>query len=120
VRLHRQPVGRHEWIELRGLPVTRPSRIAADLLKDHEDPEAVATVIADALRDGYEYPAMFADTLAPLAARFGLRRGDGFALLRWLLELVEDPDTAQWINEARSHIVHHSESASESPRTGSR
>ena len=119
VRIHRRPVGRHEWIELRGFPVTRPSRIAADLLRDREDPEAVATVIADAIRGGYDYPGTFVETLAPLAARFGLRRGDGLALLRWLLEFVEDPDTAQWIGEARTHVVHDSESPPASPSTGS-
>ena len=119
VRLHRRPVDEHEWIELRGLPVTRPSRIAADLLRDREDPEAVATVIADAIRDVYDYPSTFADSLAPLAARFGLRRGDGLALLRWLLELVENPDTAQWIDEARTHVVQNSESRTVSPSVGS-
>jgi hypothetical protein len=39
----------HDWIRLRGLPVTLPSRIASDLLYDQEDPEAVAYVIADAV-----------------------------------------------------------------------
>lgn len=120
VRLHRRPIAEHEWIELRGLPATRPSRIAVDLLRDREDPEAVATVIADAIRGVYDYPGTFADSLAHLAARFGLRRGDGLALLRWLLELVEDPDTAQWIDEARKHVVHGSESPPESPSAGSR
>lgn len=108
VRLHQRPIARHDWIELRGLPVTRPSRIASDLLRDREDPEAVATVIVDAIRGGYDDPGAFADSLAPLAARFGLRRGDGLALLRWLLDLAGDPDTARWIDEARSHIVQHS------------
>lgn len=105
VRLHRQPVGRHEYIELHGLPVTRPSRIAADLLRDLEDPEAVATVVADAIRSLYDHPGTFAESLAPIAARFGLRRGDGLGLLRWLLDLVGDPDTARWIEEARSHVT---------------
>jgi len=117
VRLHQRPVIRREWVELHGLPVTKPSRIAADLLRDHEGPEAVAAVIADAMRGGYDYPGTFADSLAPLAARFGLRRGDGLALLRWLLDLVGDPDTAQWIDEARSHVAHggHTMSPSASP-----
>ncbi|NOY56605.1 MAG: hypothetical protein GXP34_11545 [Actinobacteria bacterium] len=117
VRLHQRPVARHDWTELRGLPVTRPSRIAVDLLRDREDPEAVATVIADAIRGGHEYPGTFAEALAPLAARFGLRRGDGPALLRWLLDLVGDPDTAQWIHEARSDITEkrHSGSPPASP-----
>lgn len=118
VRLHRRPVGKHEYIALHGLPVTRPSRIASDLLRDHEDPEAVATVIADAIRGGYDYPGTFADSLAPLAARFGLRRGDGLGLLRWLLDLVGDPATAQWMDEARSHVMQGSTSPSASPSAG--
>ncbi len=101
VRFHRRPVPIDECIQLRGLPVTRPSRIASDLLADQEDPEAVASVVADAIRDVFDYPAMFAETLAPHAGRFGLRRGDGLAMLRWLLELVGDPDTGEWIEEAR-------------------
>lgn len=115
VRLHRRPIAEHEWVRLRGLPVTRPSRIAADLLRDREDPEAVATLIADAIRAGYDYPGSFADSLAPLAARFGFRRGDGLALLRWLLELVDEPDKAQWIGEARAHHLLESESLPVSP-----
>jgi len=39
-----------EWIVLHGMPVTRPSRIAADLLGGKKDPEAGAQVIADTLR----------------------------------------------------------------------
>ena len=42
VRLHRRRLDDREWIQLRGLPVTRPARIASDLLYDHEDPAAVA------------------------------------------------------------------------------
>lgn len=100
VRLHQRPLGATEWIDLRGLPVTRPSRIASDLLYDHEDPGAVAHLIADAIRAVYDYPGTFAEVLAAHAARFGLRRGDGLALLRWLLDLVGDPNTAQWLDEA--------------------
>jgi hypothetical protein len=97
-------VANDECIQLRGLPVTRPSRIASDLLADHEDPEAVASVVADAVRDAYDYPATFVEALASQAPRFGLRRGDGLALLRWLLELVGDPNTGDWIEEARRSL----------------
>jgi hypothetical protein len=103
VRLHQRHLRDGEWIDLRGLPVTRPSRIASDLLHDREDPEAVAHLIADAIRAVYDYPGTFADSLAPHAARFGLRKGDGLALLRWLLDLVGDPDTQQWMDEAKAH-----------------
>ncbi len=105
VRLHQRPLHEGEWIWLGGLPVTRPSRIASDLLDDHEDPQAVAYVVADAIRAVYDYPGTFADALGPHAARFGLRRGDGLALLRWLLDLVGDPDTPRWMDEARDHTA---------------
>jgi|ERR1022692_714767 hypothetical protein len=115
VRLHHRAVRPNEWIVLHGMPVTRPSRIAADLLDDKEDPEAVAQVISDALRPVYESPGAFADALAPHAAGFGLRRGDGLALLRWLLDMVGDPGTSQWIEEARAHIERSSEKDGKSP-----
>ena len=102
VRIYRGELGGGEWIALRGLPVTRPSRIAADLLGEREDPEAVGQVIADALRGASEDPATFVSALAPLAARFGLRRADGVAMLRWLLDLVGDPETPRWMHESRA------------------
>jgi hypothetical protein len=105
VRLHQRALRRGEYISLHGTPVTRPSRIAANLLDEKEDPEAVAHVVADAIRPGYDYPGTFADALTPHAARFGLRRGDGLALLRWLLDIVGDPDTARWMEEARAHVA---------------
>jgi hypothetical protein len=101
VRLHQRPLTDQEWVDLRGLPVTRPSRIASDLLHDREDPEAVAHLVADAIRSAYDHPATFADALAPHAARFGLRQGDGLGLLRWLLDLVGDPETSRWMGEAQ-------------------
>jgi hypothetical protein len=104
VRLHQRDLTDAKLIVLRGLPVTRPSRIASDLLFDREDPTAVAHIIAEAIRPVYDYPGTFADALAPHAARFGLRRGDGLALLRWMLDLVGDPDTPRWMEEARAHV----------------
>lgn len=102
LRLHQGSIGK--WIVFRGLPVTQPSRIAADLLADREDPEAVAHIVADAIREVHDYPGTFADALAPHAASLGLQRGDGFGLLRWLLELVGDPESQRWLEEARAHI----------------
>lgn len=104
VRLHHRQVADSEWISLRSLPVTRPARVAADLLADREDPEAVAQIVADAIRGAYDHPGTFADALAPHAAKFGLRRRDGIALLRWLLGLVGDPQTSEWMAEARAHV----------------
>lgn len=104
VRLHHRQVAANEIIPLRGLRVTRPSRIAADLLADREDLEAVAHVVADAIRGAYDHSATFADALAPHAAKFGLRRQDGIALLGWLLDLVGDPQTSEWMEEARARV----------------
>jgi len=124
VRLHIRPLRDGEWINLRGLLVTRPSRIASDLLLDGEDPAAVAQLVADAIRPVFDYPGTFADALVPFAARFGLRRGDGLALLRWLLDLVGDPETEVWMNEARGHATSGSDKvgvrrrAAAIPRTG--
>jgi len=105
VKLHVGEVSDAEWINLRGLPVTRPSRIAADLLGDHEEPGVVARIVADALRKVYDYPGTFADALAPHAVRFGFRRGDGLAVLRWLLDLSNDPDTVEWMELAREQVA---------------
>jgi hypothetical protein len=38
VRLHKGRLDPGEWIALRGLPVTRPSRVAADQLAERPDP----------------------------------------------------------------------------------
>jgi hypothetical protein len=100
VRLHRGDVDDVDCITLRGLPVTRPSRIAADLLADRADLGAVAQLISDALRGAFDYPGSVATAIAPYAAAHGLRRDDGIGLLRWLLELSGDPDREKWLVEA--------------------
>jgi hypothetical protein len=105
VRIHVRRLGGAEWTGLTGLPVTRPSRIASDLLTDHEDPEAVAQIVVDAVKGVVDDPGNFADSLAPHAGRFGLRRGDRLALLRWFLGLVGDPETERWMEQARAHVA---------------
>ena len=103
VRLHHRTMYDHEWTKLKGIPLTRPARIVSDLLYDHEDPGAVGQIIADAIRNGYEVPGEFVQALSPHAFRFGLQRSNGLALLHWLLDLIEDPDTSSWMAAARSH-----------------
>jgi predicted transcriptional regulator of viral defense system len=105
VHVHQRKLAKDESIVLRGLPVTRPSRIAADLLADREDPEAVGQVVADALRGANEYAGAFVETLAPHAAQLGLRRRDGAAVLRWLLDLVGDPQTDRWMEDTRAMVT---------------
>jgi predicted transcriptional regulator of viral defense system len=102
MRTYRRKLTDAEWGILRGLPVTRPARIVSDLLYRNEDPGAVAHIITDALRNVYESPTAIADALAPHAVRFGLRRRDGLALMRWMLDLVGDRESKRWIAEARA------------------
>lgn len=102
VRIHRRRLAPDEITKMIWLPVTRPARIASDLLGDHEDPESIGHVVVDAIRSDYEQPRAFVAQLARHASRFGLRRGDGVQLLRWLLDLVGDPRTSQWMTEART------------------
>lgn len=102
IRIHRRRLDDGEWIMLRGLPVTMPQRIASDLLWDKEDPDAVAQIIDQAIKNVFAYPASFPAALAPHAARFGFRKGDGLALLRALLSTVGNPDWEKWVREAES------------------
>ena len=101
VRIHQRAIPAGGWTRLGNLFVTRPARIASDLLADQEDPESVGHVIADAIHSGQEQPRAFAEQIGTHAARFGLRRGDGVQVLRWLLALVGDPRSQQWMTAAR-------------------
>lgn len=97
VRLHKGKAEESEWVWLGGLPVTRPHRIAADLLRDREDLESVGHVVADALRTAGDLPATMAQAMAPYAVRYGLSVGDGVGLMTWLLELTGDRARAAWL-----------------------
>jgi predicted transcriptional regulator of viral defense system len=100
VRIHVRPLA-DEVVVMHSLPVTRPARIVADLLREREDPEAVAQLVADALRGLFEYPGTVADAVAPYAQRFGFDGGDGRALLGWFGEITASPDVDRWLTEAR-------------------
>jgi predicted transcriptional regulator of viral defense system len=91
VHLYRAPVADGEWLNHRGLLITRPSRTVADLLRDKEDPGAVAQVVADCLRAGKEVPSSLAAAISPHAVAFGFDRGDGASLLDWLLDIAGFP-----------------------------
>jgi predicted transcriptional regulator of viral defense system len=60
-----------------GLPVTTQERTVADLVEGWQDLSIVGGVVADAT--GVDSGRM-SELLAPFAARYGLRRGDGAGL----------------------------------------
>lgn len=101
VRLHRGHVRRDRWIVLRGLPVVRAGWMIGELLADHVEPSTVAEITAEVLDHVYDYPRVIAESLKPHAARFGLPRGDGVALLDHLLRLVEYRDRGEMLEMAR-------------------
>jgi hypothetical protein len=103
VRIHVRGLTEDEVVVLGGLPVTRPARIAEDLIREREDPEAVAQIIVEALRGGFEYPKTFSQTLRPYAARFGFGHGEGLALLNWLFDVAAVPESERWVAEARAY-----------------
>lgn len=104
VKFHIGRLNSAEWIRLSGILVTRPSRIAVDLIKEREDSEAVARLVAEAIRDAFDYPGAFAQELNYLSGRFGMPHGDGVVLLQWLLDLIDDRDKRRWLDEARESL----------------
>jgi hypothetical protein len=76
----------------------------ADLLEDHIEPERVAQITAEIIYQGLEYPSAIVECVAPSAARFGFRRGDGVALLDHLLTLAKYPARAETIASTNRRI----------------
>jgi hypothetical protein len=102
VRLHRGRVPDEHRIVLRGLPVTRAGWMVGDLLADHVDPESVARITAEVIDRAFDSPRVIAERIAPLAPRFGLRRGDGVGLLDELLTLAGHRNRDAILEEARA------------------
>ena len=84
IRFRQRALDPQDITVVEGLPVMTIERTIADLVEDHTD----LSLVADALRDASEIRILDLDRLsqllAPLAARNGLRRGDGRALLNRL------------------------------------
>lgn len=72
-----------------------------DLLADHIGPGSVAQITVELLDKVLDYPRVVAEAIAPHAAKFGLRRGDGVALLDHLLSLARYPDKQRMVVTAR-------------------
>jgi hypothetical protein len=59
VRIHVRQIHDGEWASLDGLLLTRPPSTASDLIRSWEDLEAIAQVVADALRRSHAAPREF-------------------------------------------------------------
>lgn len=105
LRLHRGRLADDEVTLHEGLPVTTVARTIVDLVAAGHDGGHVAGVLASAVRARRVDPAALAPLLAPHAARFGLPRHDGPALVAHLLDLggvTEDVDADRVAAAARS------------------
>lgn len=102
VRIHRGRVPKEQRTVLLGLPVTRASWMICDLLADHVDPESVARITAEVVDREFDYPTAIAERIAPFAARFGLRRGDGMNLLSELLTIAGHRNREAIVEKARA------------------
>jgi len=105
VTIHVRKLSRGEWTNLAGLPVTRPSGSPRTCSWTTRTPRRSLRSRQSQSGKSVTTLGTFAYSLAPHAASFGLRRGDGLALLRWLLGLVGDPETPRWVVEAREHVA---------------
>lgn len=102
VRIHRGIVPQEQRIVIGGLPTTRAGWMIGQLLADHVDVDAVAEITREILERVLDYPGDIAESVTPHAARFGLVRGDGVALLDELLRRAGSRDREAIIAEARS------------------
>jgi hypothetical protein len=101
VRMHRGLVPPERRIVLGGLPVTRAGWMIGDLIADHVDPGSIAQITAEVLDKVLDYPRVIAESLAPHAATFGLKPGNGVAVLDHLLTLAQYPDKERLVDMAK-------------------
>ena len=81
VKLHRGHLGAREWTVVDGLPVTTVARTVADLAAARVDGGHLASVVRDALTVRQVSDQVLSTALAPYARHYGIRAGDGEALL---------------------------------------
>ena len=85
IGLHRRALVVGEWTVVDGLPVTTVLTTIADLATEGIDGGHLAGVVGDAIAGGRAEVEVVAGTLAPIAHRYGMARGDGRGLLAELL-----------------------------------
>lgn len=105
VRLHRETLTDEDRIILHGLPTTRAGRMIGDLLGDYVEPGALGGITMEVLDRTLDYPEVVARHIAPYAHRFRLPRGDGWAMLDYLLAATGATELRNRMNRERSHAA---------------
>ncbi|MGV9638010.1 type IV toxin-antitoxin system AbiEi family antitoxin domain-containing protein [Nocardia rhamnosiphila] len=86
---------RVDWQLFEGLPVTRPLRTVVDLAEDGTDGGHLATIVRDAILTGDVTRDELAEALRPYAHRYGVRIGDGAALVHDFIGQAGIPESAK-------------------------
>lgn len=88
IRYRQRDLGPRDVTIVEGLPVMTPERTIADVVEEIGDLSIAADVLRDASRSGQLDYEQLEQLLAPLAARNGLDREDGGALLDQLMRVA--------------------------------
>jgi hypothetical protein len=83
-----------DWRVVQGLPVSRVSRVVADLLAEHEDGSAIARICQDAVAASLLDAAQLTEVIAPFSRTYGAPSADAFVAELLSLDLGRDSTQA--------------------------
>ncbi len=90
IRLHRRAIGAEgvEWEWVHDMPITRPPRLVGDLLRDRQDPSAVAKVAAEALAKHLTTREELIEAAKSWGNPYGRRFTTGEKIVDWLASIA--------------------------------
>lgn len=97
VTFHREQLHPDDWQVVSGLPVTTMAKTIGDLAKTRTDGGHLAGVVRDAMALGSITADELSAALAPFAHHYGVRPGQGRALLQYLIEQAGLPKATEEI-----------------------
>ncbi|MBF6289888.1 type IV toxin-antitoxin system AbiEi family antitoxin domain-containing protein [Nocardia cyriacigeorgica] len=95
VKFRIRELSREDWHLVEGLPITRPRRTVIDLAADGIDGGHLATIVRDAILTGDVTRDELAKALRPYAHRYGMRIGDGSALVHDFIGQAGIPESSK-------------------------
>lgn len=93
IRQRSEGIDRRSWTLVGGLPVTTVLVTIVDLAADRTDGGHLAGVVRDAIATSAVDLAKLCEALRPYAHRYGVRAGDGIALVQRLLDEAPLPQS---------------------------